>query len=263
VLSKIRSPRRGVGGGSDERPILRLNDVSVGYDGTDVVHGLGLHVERGEVVTLLGPNGAGKTTTLLAISGLLALSSGSVQIDGVSARASRPHTSARLGIAHVPDDRSLFPALTCLQNLRLGGRSLAKQEVDEAQDEVLSLFPALTPLLKRKAGLLSGGEQQMLAVARAMIWRPKLLMLDEMSHGLAPIIVKNLLAAIRKIADSGIAVLLVEQHIDLALEVADRAYVLDRGVVSLVADANELRHRSVEELRAIYLGGQEPRSEVR
>jgi branched-chain amino acid transport system ATP-binding protein len=218
--------------------LLSVRGLRAGYDGLPVVRNLDLHVDEGEVVALLGPNGAGKTTSLLTISGVLATLSGEVRLFGTSTKGRRPHHLARQGLGHVPEDRALFFQLTVRDNLRLGrvGRG-RKTKVDRA----LELFPALEPLLDRRAGLLSGGEQQMLALGRALLGRPKLLMVDEMSLGLAPIVVDRLLPVLRTIAtESGCGVLLVEQHVHKALRVADRAVVLNHGDVVMSGTASEL-----------------------
>jgi branched-chain amino acid transport system ATP-binding protein len=232
--------------------LLEIDDMSTGYNGVPVVRNLNLHVNEGEVVALLGPNGAGKTTTLLTTSALNPILGGDIRVMGQSVKGRRPHLIAREGLAHVPEDRSLFFQLTVRENLKLGA---AKGSAD--LNQALGYFPALEKLMDRKAGLLSGGEQQMLAMARALTVKPKMLMVDEMSLGLAPIIVERLLPVLRRIADeTGAGVLLVEQHVHLALEVADRAYVMNHGSMVLEGDAKHLaanRHL----LESSYLGGGE------
>ncbi len=229
--------------------LLEISEMSTGYNGVSVVRDFSMHVDEGEVVALLGPNGAGKTTTLLTTSAMNPILKGDIKVLGQSIKGRRPHHVARGGLAHVPEDRSLFFQLTVRENLRLRTKR-GSTELNEA----LEYFPALDGLMDRRAGLLSGGEQQMLAMARALTVRPKLLMVDEMSLGLAPIIVERLLPILRSIATkSGTGILLVEQHVHLALEVADRAYVLSHGNLVLEGTAAHLRENS-HLLESSYLG---------
>jgi len=231
--------------------VLDIRGLSAGYGELAVVRDLDLQVGEGEVVAILGPNGAGKTTTLLTVSGLLKPLAGTIEFLGSPVAGRKAHVLAREGLAHVPDDRGLFPGLTVAEHLELGaGRRRRK----EATESVLRWFPALEKLLDRRAGLLSGGEQQMLAVAQALLRQPRLLMIDEMSLGLAPIVVESLLPIVRTIAEeSGCGVLLVEQHAAMALEVADRAYVLNHGDLVASGPASQLAE-DWDALLASYLG---------
>jgi branched-chain amino acid transport system ATP-binding protein len=231
---------------------LVLTDLFAGYRGVPVVRELNLEVRPGEVVALLGPNGAGKTTTLETIAGLNRPISGTVELSGENVSGTPAHLLARRGLALAPEGRALFPGLTVREHLRLaGGRG---HKAGNHEDELLEMLPELRKCLGRKAGLLSGGEQQMLAVGRALVTRPRLLLVDEMSLGLAPVIVERLIPVLRRAADElGASVLFVEQHVALALEISDRAYVLTHGRIGLEGAAAELRERR-ELLAASYLG---------
>jgi branched-chain amino acid transport system ATP-binding protein len=235
--------------GPDARPALAISALSAGYQGIAVVRELNLTVGQGEIVALLGPNGAGKTTTLETIAGLHRPIAGSIELSGRDVAGTPAHVLARRGLALVPEGRALFPGLTVREHLRLaGGRGRGREQ------ELLAMLPELAKCLDRKAGLLSGGEQQMLAIGRALVTRPNMLLVDEMSLGLAPVIVERLLPVLRKVAvEFGASVLFVEQHVALALEIADRAYILTHGRISLEGPAAQLRE-SQELLAASYLG---------
>jgi branched-chain amino acid transport system ATP-binding protein len=242
-------PTATAGGQTTAAPILEVTDLSAGYDNVPVVRELSLSVRAGEVVALMGANGAGKTTTLRAISGLVNVMGGSMRLAGTDLAAVTPSARARAGIAHVPEGRGIFFGLTVSEHFRIG---LRPSPAD--LDEVLTYFPALRDLQARRAGLLSGGEQQMLAIACALLQKPKLLLLDELSLGLAPVIVERLLPVVRQFADARqTAVVLVEQHVRLGLEIADRAYVLAHGDLTASGSAEELRNDN-DLLLASYLG---------
>ena len=230
-------------------PLLDVDGLAAGYGGTPVVRDLKLYVDAGEVVALLGPNGAGKTTTMMTIAGLLPPLVGAIRLGGEPIGGMPSHRLAHRGLSLVPEGRALFFGLTVREHLKLaGGRK------GLAERELIELLPELEKCLNRKAGVLSGGEQQMLAVGRALVMRPRILLVDEMSLGLAPVIVERLLPVLRRVADElGAAVLFVEQHVALALDLADRAYVLNHGRLALTGQAADLRERP-ELLRSSYLG---------
>ena len=228
---------------------LSIDGLDAGYFGSPVVRGVSLHVAPGEVVALLGPNGAGKTTTLETIAGLHEPMAGTITMHGESIVGRPTHLLAREGLALVPEGRALFFGLTVKEHLRL-----ARSKDGVGQQELLEMLPELEKCLDRKAGLLSGGEQQMLAVGRALISRPRVLLVDEMSLGLAPVIVERLLPILRRVANElGTAVLFVEQHVALALEIADRAYVLTHGRIVLEGPAEQLQ-ADRKLVTASYLG---------
>jgi branched-chain amino acid transport system ATP-binding protein len=230
-------------------PLLHIDRVSAGYGKIEVLHDVTLAVPEGSVVALLGPNGAGKTTTLLALSGILPALAGRAAVLGATVRAGATFRLARRGLAHVPEERCLFPGLTVGEHLRLAG---ARSRSDRGR--VLDQLPVLEPLLDRKVGLLSGGEQQQLALGLALARRPRALLVDELSHGLAPKLVERLLPVLGGLAhEHGVAVLMVEQHVHAALGVADRAAVLRGGRLVLEGPASELLERR-RDLEAAYLG---------
>ncbi|MGN6388322.1 MAG: ABC transporter ATP-binding protein [Burkholderiaceae bacterium] len=236
--------------------MLELRNVESFYGNVQALKGVSFAVEAGEVVTLLGANGAGKTTTLRTISGLVPAAAGEIFFDGKPLRRLSPEAIVRLGVAHVPEGRRVFPGLTVTENIQLGASSrqgVSKGELAAGGDEMFAIFPDLKRLSKALGWSLSGGQQQMLAVARGLMARPKLLMLDEPSLGLAPIIVQQLFAVIRQIRDRGMTILLVEQNAHMALSVADRGYVLETGRLIVEGKPSELLDN--EEVRAAYLGG--------
>lgn len=229
--------------------LLEVERLTAGYGKLAVVRDLDLYVKDGEIVALLGANGAGKTTTLHTACGFLDPIAGSIRLCGQPLSGHHPGEAARLGASLVPEDRALFFDLTVLENLRVGSRGKRRPVRD-----VIDLFPELEAVVGRKAGLLSGGQQQMLAIARGLAAEPRLLVIDEMSLGLAPLVVQRLLGLLRLVVDeTGIGVLLVEQHVHLALETADRAYVLSHGELVLQGQAADLRERR-DLLEVSYLG---------
>jgi branched-chain amino acid transport system ATP-binding protein len=229
---------------------IDIRHLTAGYGGVPAVHGLSMHVDEGEIVVLLGSNGAGKSTTLLTVAGVLPVLDGDIDVLGQPVRGASAHAVARRGLALLSEDRGIFFQLTASENLRLHrhrGSSITLEQV-------LDYFPTLELLLDRKAGLLSGGEQQMLALGCKLIAQPRALMIDEMSLGLAPIVVQRLLPVVQQIArDTGVAVLIVEQHVHAAVGIADRGYVLARGQLVFSATAEELRQQRGL-LEASYMG---------
>ena len=231
-------------------PLLEVRGLCAGYGGTAVVRDLDLSIGPGDIVALLGPNGAGKTTTLLTIAGLLAPLGGTVEFAGAAGER-RAHRLARAGLALVPDDRGLFPSLTVAEHLTVAA---GRADRSSAAAKVVTWFPALEQLLDRRVGLLSGGEQQMLALAVALERSPSLLMVDELSLGLAPLVVQSFVPVLRQVvADTGCSILLVDQHATVALELAERAVVLSHGEVRLDGPTAALRDDPAL-LRDAYLG---------
>jgi branched-chain amino acid transport system ATP-binding protein len=236
--------------------LLELREVASAYGNVQALNGISLRVEAGELVTLLGANGAGKSTTLKTISGLITPVRGEVLFEGRPIHRLGPEAVARLGISHVPEGRRIFPGLTVRENILLGGsnrKGVARRRLEAEADEKFEIFPEIKPFEHALGWTLSGGQQQMLAVARGLMAKPKLLLLDEPSLGLAPLIVQNLFGAIRDIRARGTTILLVEQNANMALSVADRGYVLETGTLILEGRPRELLDN--EEVRAAYLGG--------
>jgi branched-chain amino acid transport system ATP-binding protein len=237
-------------------PFLELENVVAAYGKVEALRGLTLHVDEGEIIALLGANGAGKSTTLRAISGLLRPQSGALRFEGRSISRLSPEAIVRLGIAHVPEGRRIFPGLTVRENIVLGGSNRprsARHEVEGDVERMFGIFPEIRPFAGALGWTLSGGQQQMVAIARGLMSRPRLLLLDEPSLGLAPLIVQQVFKVIGDIRKYGTTVLLVEQNAHMALSIADRGYVLETG--KLVIEGKPAQLWNNEEVRAAYLGG--------
>ena len=233
--------------------LLQVEDLCVSYGAIRALDGISIYVQQGEIVTLIGANGAGKSTILRAISGLAYSSSGRIVFDGREITHSAPNKIVRSGIGHSPEGRRVFANMNVRENLDMGAYTRKHgPEVDEDFQRVLALFPRLKERLSQNAGTLSGGEQQMLAIGRALMGRPRLLLLDEPSLGLAPFLVRDIFAIIRDINQQGTTILLVEQNAHMALRIARRAYVMETGVITIEGDAGELL--ASEDVRKAYLG---------
>ena len=234
--------------------LLTLSNIHVRYGSVEVLHGIDLHVDEGEIVTILGANGAGKSTTLLSISGLVRPCQGEIIFDGKPLLKYPSHEVVNLGIAQSPEGRRVFGTMSVLENLRLGAFCIRDKERSERTLEwIFELFPRLFERKQQLAGTLSGGEQQMLAMGRAMMSNPKLVMLDEPSMGLAPLLVEQIFDIIKELHAGGTTILLVEQNASMALEVADRAYVLETGRVTMSGTGKELAESAA--IKEAYLGG--------
>jgi len=234
-------------------PLLEIENLTVQYGKNVALHKINLHVESDEIVALVGNNGAGKTTTLRTISGLLKPTGGHITFNGKALVGMPVHKIVSEGVVHVPEGRKIFPALTVKENLLMGAFSAKKKAlIDHSLDQMLELFPILKERINQLGGTLSGGEQQMLAVSRAMMASPKILLLDEPSLGLAPQIVDKMADTIIGISKLGIAILLVEQNANLALEISARAYVMEMGSIALAGKSSELLENDM--LRKTYLG---------
>jgi branched-chain amino acid transport system ATP-binding protein len=237
-------------------PLLELKNVSSAYGSVEALRGVTMHVDAGEVVTLLGANGAGKSTTLRTISGLIQPTTGEIRFEGNRIDTLSPEQIVRLGISHVPEGRRIFPGLTVRENIMLGATSrgtLPRKTMSDDVEKMFGIFPDIKRFENALGWTLSGGQQQMLAVARGLMAKPKLLLLDEPSLGLAPVIVQQLFATIREIHALGTTILLVEQNAHMALSVAARGYVLETGNLKVEGTTSQLLDN--EEVRAAYLGG--------
>jgi len=233
--------------------LLTVDNLNVFYGGVQALRDVSFTVGKGEIVSLIGANGAGKSTTLRALSGVVRPNSGSIVHDGKPIAGLAPHRIVRLGIAHVPEGRGVFANMTVRENLEMGAYTRASRtEVEESFGRVFTLFPRLSERVSQMAGTLSGGEQQMLAIGRAMVQRPDLLLLDEPSMGLSPLLVSEIFRMIAEINRAGTTILLVEQNASMALSVADRAYVLETGEIVLSGEASGLRENP--KVREAYLG---------
>ncbi len=235
--------------------VLNVNDINVYYGAIHALKGISFHVDEGEIVSLIGANGAGKTTAMHTISGLLRSKTGSLEFQGANISKTEPHKIVRMGLAQVPEGRRVFSSLTVLENLEMGAfirTGSARKGIDEDLEKIFSRFPRLKERRKQVAGTLSGGEQQMLAIGRALMSRPKMLLLDEPSMGLAPIMVQEIFNCITQVNAEGTTVLLVEQNAKMALSISNRAYVLETGIISLEGNAADLLDN--EQVKQAYLG---------
>lgn len=233
--------------------MLKVDDINVYYGSIHAIKGISFEVKQGEIVTLIGANGAGKSTILKTVSGLLRSKTGSINFLDKNISSVAPHKIVKQGLAHVPEGRRIFLQMSVEENLEMGAFTQGGKGVDEDLARVYEQFPRLKERRKQTAGTLSGGEQQMLAMGRALMSRPKLLMLDEPSMGLAPILVEQIFEIIKSLHDAGTTILLVEQNAQMALSVADRAYVLETGKITLSGTGEELIRS--DEIRKAYLGG--------
>lgn len=232
--------------------MLTIENLEVSYGRAQVLWGVSLNINEGEIIALVGANGAGKTTLLKTISGIVKQRSGKISYDGKPFDKLSSRDIVKMGIVHVPEGRKLFPEMSILENLMMGAYKVPKQEREKRLDQVFTLFPVLKERMKQLAGTLSGGEQQMVALARGLMAGPRLLMLDEPSLGLAPLVVERIFEAVMKIHQEGVTVLLVEQNVHEALELANRGYVLENGKIALEGAGNELLGN--EHVRCAYLG---------
>jgi branched-chain amino acid transport system ATP-binding protein len=238
--------------------MLKTEALHAGYGRTDVLHDIAVEVNNGEVVCLLGANGAGKSTLLGCISGVVSSIRGKVFLNGVDVTGHPPDQMVRQGVCHVPEGKQIFQSLTVLENLKLGSYSYARRagraEIESGMEKIFVLFPRLKERKTQLAGTLSGGEQQMLAIGRALMGRPKLLLTDEPSLGLAPLIIKEIFKTVETLRQQGLTILLVEQNVRVALQVADRGYVMQNGAIALQGNCEQLANSEL--IAAAYLGKQ-------
>ena len=233
--------------------MLNVNDINVYYGHIDAIQGTSFEVKQGEIVSLIGANGAGKSTVLKTVSGLMRSKTGGIDFMGESIHNTAPHNIVRMGIAHIPEGRRIFQRMTVEENLEMGAFTQNSKKIDQSLEEIYFLFPRLKERRRQIAGTLSGGEQQMLAMSRGLMSNPKLMMLDEPSMGLAPILVRQVFDIIKTLHEAGTTILLVEQNAQMALSIADRAYVLETGKVTLTGTGAELVKS--DEVKKAYLVG--------
>ncbi len=233
--------------------MLKVENINVYYGAIHAIQGISFEVHPGEIVTLIGANGAGKSTTLKSVSGQLRTRTGSISFMNENISRLDPYKIARKGLVQVPEGRKIFQKLSVEENLFIGGYTRERAEIEETMNDVYQRFPRLKERRRQVAGTLSGGEQQMLAIGRALMSKPRLIMLDEPSMGLAPLLVSQIFSIIRELKDTGVTILLVEQNARMALRIADRAYVLETGRVKLSDTADALLHN--DEVQKAYLGG--------
>ena len=234
--------------------MLEVKDLQVYYGVIQALKGISFHVEQGEVIALIGANGAGKTTTLQTLTGIIPAKAGSIMFGGKDLTKTPAHKIVEMGMAHVPEGRRVFAELSVYENLKLGAYTRKdKKEIEETLARVYKSFPRLEERKNQLAGTLSGGEQQMLAMGRALMGKPKMLLMDEPSMGLAPILVKDIFSIIKECNKDGVTILLVEQNANMALSISDRAYVLETGSIVMSGDAKELMGN--DDIRKAYLGG--------
>ena len=236
--------------------MLEISGLAVNYGYVRALTGVDITVKKGEIISLIGGNGAGKTTTLMAVSGLVEKQQGRIRFKDKDITRMAPDKIVQMGLAHVPEGRKIFPGLTVYENLiagTVGNPKLNKQQIQGLMEENFKLFPRLKERLQQGGGSLSGGEQQMLAIGRALMCKPKMLLLDEPSMGLSPLLVQEIFSIIHDVNQSGVTILLVEQNAKMALEIANRAYVLETGSIVMSGDAHELANN--DQVRKAYLGG--------